>query len=417
MKKESKSWSLTEHELAALMDKNSIRVSLVSPLKKVEYDPTAKVKGPKTADPELIQAIEWVSEPRLELGLLLSPSVDGDIIRFYRGLEADSDALAGHRDDGAGTHHFAWTQESDLMPLISTCLMFDIPAEPVNISLELDPTEFQTFLGVVDCAREFALESLLNRDPGLERTLTASKILEAFKKSAGARDPRWLVGLAGPASPFDFALDRNRVELSLRSLADRGLLESSSGGWALSPRMQVICQALSSPLASCIMYRRHLTGDQQWERDHLMAIRGMGSQWLFRFRGLDSSDPRVLVRDTSNEEVELAISEQFQEWDLPRAGEQPAANAAKPERKKRKKKREVGKDSTPDKAAPTIAGTSCTKCGVQVPAGAQFCRKCGTPVGTPDPWRCPSCGTEIHPGMKFCRKCGSELPPLQGGKE
>lgn len=375
----TKKWSLTGHELAALMDKNSIRVSLVSPLKTVEYDPTAKVKGPKTADPELIKAIEWVSEPRLEMGLLLSPSVDGDIIRFYRGLEADSDALAGHHDDGAGTHHFAWTSEKDLMPLISTSLMFDIPSEPVNISLELNPTEFQTFLGVVDCARESALQSLLDRDPGLERTLTAGKVLEAFQKSATAQDPRWLVGLAGPVSPFKFALDRNRVELSLRSLADMGLLESCSGGWELSPRMQVVCSALGSPLASCIMYRRHLTGDQQWEREHLMAIRGMGSQWLFRFRGLDSSDPRVLVRDTSNEEVELAISEQFHEWDIPQAAEQPAAaTTSKPRRKKGQTKPVVTREPAPPEDAPAGAAKFCRKCGTELNPGAAFCRKCGT---------------------------------------
>ncbi len=54
-------------------------------------------------------------------------------------------------------------------------------------------------------------------------------------------------------------------------------------------------------------------------------------------------------------------------------------------------------------AAP--AGTPCAKCGQLVPAGANFCPNCGTPVSR----TCASCGAVNSGAAKFCSECGKPL--------
>lgn len=54
-------------------------------------------------------------------------------------------------------------------------------------------------------------------------------------------------------------------------------------------------------------------------------------------------------------------------------------------------------------AAP--AGTPCAKCGQLVPAGANFCPSCGTPVSR----TCASCGAVNSGTAKFCSECGKPL--------
>lgn len=54
--------------------------------------------------------------------------------------------------------------------------------------------------------------------------------------------------------------------------------------------------------------------------------------------------------------------------------------------------------------------TSCTNCGVGTPAGARFCKSCGTPVRAQAApvaaLACSGCGAELNARAKFCRKCG-----------
>ncbi len=70
----------------------------------------------------------------------------------------------------------------------------------------------------------------------------------------------------------------------------------------------------------------------------------------------------------------------------------------------------------------------CPKCGFETPAGAKFCRQCGTALTAPVPQgmpkgaetlsepaamhleRCPACGAEVSAGRNFCRACGAPLP-------
>ena len=63
------------------------------------------------------------------------------------------------------------------------------------------------------------------------------------------------------------------------------------------------------------------------------------------------------------------------------------------------KEKKTGKKSK----APIV----CAKCGELIPAGSQFCQKCGTPV--PGPVQCPNCGETVGADSMFCPKCGTKV--------
>lgn len=48
----------------------------------------------------------------------------------------------------------------------------------------------------------------------------------------------------------------------------------------------------------------------------------------------------------------------------------------------------------------------CAKCGTELPEGAAFCLKCGTPRKEGRMF-CAKCGTEMPEGAAFCLKCGT----------
>ncbi|MEM4729092.1 MAG: SPFH domain-containing protein [Thermoplasmata archaeon] len=51
----------------------------------------------------------------------------------------------------------------------------------------------------------------------------------------------------------------------------------------------------------------------------------------------------------------------------------------------------------------TPPGKLCAKCGAQVPVDALFCPKCGTKMGG---GVCAGCGAQLAPDARFCPKCG-----------
>lgn len=55
----------------------------------------------------------------------------------------------------------------------------------------------------------------------------------------------------------------------------------------------------------------------------------------------------------------------------------------------------------------------CPNCGMENPAGQQFCGKCGAKLVTEVPQqpkiKCPSCGLQNLAGQQFCGNCGARL--------
>ncbi|MBM3142007.1 MAG: zinc-ribbon domain-containing protein [Chloroflexi bacterium] len=55
----------------------------------------------------------------------------------------------------------------------------------------------------------------------------------------------------------------------------------------------------------------------------------------------------------------------------------------------------------------------CPNCGMENPAGQQFCGKCGAKLVTEVPQqpkiKCPNCGLQNLAGQQFCGNCGAKL--------
>jgi ribosomal protein L40E len=63
----------------------------------------------------------------------------------------------------------------------------------------------------------------------------------------------------------------------------------------------------------------------------------------------------------------------------------------------------IGTNAPPKNAE----GTTCLKCGANLPAEAKFCMECGAPLALVK--RCPNCGAEVQGSGKFCLKCGHKI--------
>jgi hypothetical protein len=370
---------------------------------------------------ELKEAIAWVADPRLEIGLQLGPPDGVETLRFYRGFGAETGALVGQRMDDAGNCQFVWTSEEELTCYIVRCLQSEAAVGGGDLALDLDATEFQTFLGLVDVNRERILRSLLDRVPSPERGFTAETVFEGFERGRRSEDQRWLVPLGRTLCPFPFRLTRDECEESLGRLAKRGFLKACTGRWVCSPVMRMISAALGSPLACCALQGRQLVAPGHWERDQLMLLRGLGSLCFFQFQQLDTPQPRVLLRDSSGEEADLVLSGRFQEWRRPR---RPSAKVPSPAPL-------VGccpacgKMVAPE--AHFCAGCGNSLLSAQVPirhcpscqavvASAPFCARCGTRLGEDErsPRVCPNpaCHQPLREGKRFCLHCGQEVSPV-----
>jgi hypothetical protein len=67
-------------------------------------------------------------------------------------------------------------------------------------------------------------------------------------------------------------------------------------------------------------------------------------------------------------------------------------------------------------APASTEGRTCSACGGQLSATAQFCRSCGAQMEAPlspatETGACPKCGEPVEPFAHFCRHCGETLAP------
>jgi sec-independent protein translocase protein TatA len=99
------------------------------------------------------------------------------------------------------------------------------------------------------------------------------------------------------------------------------------------------------------------------------------------------------------------------------AGKLPGVGAALGQSVREFKKATV-EDDNQSAAAKASVPSTCAKCSTAIPAGAQFCPACGSPVQTQIPAEavssaatasCPSCGAKNVAGARFCAQCGSNM--------
>jgi RNA polymerase subunit RPABC4/transcription elongation factor Spt4 len=341
---------LTDGEMAGVLQTAGLVPSSHSPLAGLGLESMdASPVAPAGIDARLHRAIEWVAQPYLAIGLMLSPPYDDASRWFYRGLGAQAEpAFVAHRQQRAGVHELAWATEDDVTAPVRACLRLDVPIEPSGVSLDVSLGTYETFLGVVDADRERVLRALVDRSAGAERQFTAAFVADAFTRSHDGNDIRWLVAAAQALSPFEFRLTEAECARGLGDLAAAGLLTRQGDAWAPTPAMQAICASLGALQAFCGFHRSRVVSGGRDEQHDVIVLAGSGSRWLIEFDGVASATPRVRLRAASAEDIELMVATTLRGWpDAPRA------------------------------AAATPA-TACLACGKSLDADWKACPWCGT---------------------------------------
>lgn len=371
------SWALREGALSALIRDRKIRVGDRSPLRRLP-DP-AQLEPASSPEEALVAALEQVAWPRLELGLLLSPPHGLDVLWFYLGESAPEGQLVGHLRDSSGQHCLAWTSEQRLLEQWADCLDLHSPVATPGQSLRLSRSGFQALLALIDANREWTLQSLLDRLPQPERTFSVERLVSVFQATLRSSDPRWLGMVAQLVTPFDFHLTTETCRSGIEEIARNGLVEPSTEGWILTPRMQQLATVMASPLAYA-SWRGHFPDRSgQWQRRHMAALRGLGALWSLEY----PSEDEVHLSEPEPAELAQRAAQVLREW-------------------------REGSRSSPETGTDDSIG--CPECAFRLPPGSIFCSQCGVRIEVlppaPGPRFCVACGTPRRDENRFCTGCG-----------
>jgi len=304
---------IPEADLAARLRQNNIDVDETSPLNRVLQMPVVVSHSPMPVPTDMENAISWVAMPDIECGAHFINAKGGISFWFYRRFE-DNDKMVGHFRDREGQHLFIWTDEKEFIGQLKERLLLDTPLHGGDIRFECSAKEFQVFLGAIDWWREQTLISLLERDQKAEFRMTPEKIQKTFTRSLDSKDTRWLTPSIAKVSPFDFGLSAEDYAVGLAKLAEKNLAVNDGETWSFTPVMNELCAGISVSTAIGAVFSRTRNKDNNWDRQHLVAMRGMARFCIAKFENLDTPEPIVRFRDSSWPDLELAILDRFMEW-------------------------------------------------------------------------------------------------------
>jgi hypothetical protein len=251
------------------------------------------------------------------------------------------------------------------------CLALSTPAEPVDVSLEMSRAAYQALIGAIDCARQFVIESLLDRDPLLGEDLSVDDVAYAVYAGWRTGDHRWLAAILGSASPFEFDFRFATFKRGMEELTRARWLTAHEDAFRFTAVGERLATSLAATVSYVALHAKRWTG-QAWEPHHLVALRGLGTLWTVEF-GERKNTPNVKLTSRTAEEVDLLMSTALDKWSA--AGALPPAAPPAPS----------GADDRELAAA----------LAAEAPAGATaFCRNCGRPL-RPDDGFCRGCGRKV----------------------
>ena len=354
---------IPEADLAAWLRQHNIDVDETSPLNRVLQMPVEVSHSPMPVPTDMEKAISWVAMPDIECGVHFINAKGGISFWFYRQFE-DTDKIVGHFRDHEGQHLFIWTDEKEFIGQLKERLFLDTPLQGGDIGFDCSVKEFQVFLSAIDWWREQTLISLLERDQKAAFRTTPEKVLKTFTRSLDSKDRRWLTPSIAKISPFDFGLSAKDCKLGLAKLAEVNLAVNDGETWSFTPVMNELCAGISVSTAIGAVFSRTRNEDKNWDRRHLVAMRGMARFCIAKFEDLDTPEPIVRFRDSSWPDLELAILDRFMEW-RKRGSLSQAPDLDQPA------------EQAPASPIPTSSTAFCSQCGQNAKPEDNFCSTCG----------------------------------------
>jgi hypothetical protein len=348
--------------------------------------------GPAIMDSEdLGKAVEAISRPDVVMGLIHWPPLYSDASWFYG---AGGDAPFAYVKASDGAFEISWPVEKNhLVNVVETVLSIKDPLTLDGFALSLDLNGLGAFSTIVDLIQEGALISALNRRPPSPALFDADALLSCFERGNCEIDLRWMVQRMQFMSPVKLSLGREGLDKSLHEFERQGFIVKEGALYRPMSSFYTACTLLGSCSGLCALSmrcRNGSAGTATWDRQHISAMRGMGSLWLFEFADVTAKDCKVTIGDVNadllRERVMSAVMISCRKEAPPVPKEKPGA-----------------------------AKQSCPSCGAGLPAAAKFCSACGQKTETPKPVQpkaaslqsCPQCGAALAAGTKFCTHCGA----------
>jgi hypothetical protein len=355
-------WIMSDDELRGILASRRIAIGPRSPLAALAANADSyPAAGSAPTDQTLARAIETIARPSAIMGLLLSPPHGQGALWVYRG----ANELFAYAEDPIGTIVIAETTPAWLAARARECLQLQTPVESLPFKRTMSRAAYQALAGTIDCARQFVIESLIEREPHIGEDLSVDAVAEAVYAGWRTHDHRWFGGAVWSLTPFDFDFRFVTFKQGLEELTKAGWLTESDDAFHLTPAGEMLCASLGAPVAYLALNARRWDG-RDWSRHHVAAFRGLGALWLLEFdeRG---GEPRVTLRSVNAPELDLLLTTHLEKWSAP--GALPPAVTPSPP---------TSAPRPPETSPPTPAARFCVNCGKPFEPSDKFCRTCGT---------------------------------------
>lgn len=342
-------------QVAALIAAGHIKPGALSPFGSIK--PSGPPAKPPT-DSRLLEFVKVVSDPAVAIMLKTISTGGVDLARLYAGKDGGN--FVRHRADKAGAHYFQQAEEKEILADVSKKMGLDMPASPLGITADISEESFCALMGLIDCWRERALLSLMDRKPKSGSPYALETVYAAYRRSMSSIDLRWLTPLARDLYPGNMDITPDAFYRGARSIGS-GLVEPSGSELKLSMPGEEFCASMSAPLSAL---RITVSGMEKGAviEDTLIGLRGLAT--FCTVKAPPEEGVKIQLKESSLPGLELDVHGML--------------NQAL------RRHRESGRPQPPprDTALPTgippaQARKFCAKCGKALIPGGKFCPACG----------------------------------------
>jgi uncharacterized OB-fold protein len=421
-------WTFTEEQIGGLVHTRKIEPWAGSPLILVKPSSTARPPSLETEDIKKVNdAILRISRPDIILGMLHYPPETPDVTWFY-GAAGDKN-FAVYRKGSGDDHHIVWpVTDKSLMKVLEAALAISEPAAIDGFSLSLNRAGFETLVAIVDLIQEETLFAVMNRQQQRIAEFNLADLFECYKRSLLGLDFRWMAQRAKLFSPSRIMPEPEYLRIGLNSLVEQQMLVSRIGRYGLTQRFYTACSLMGACSGFCGLSTRRLKSQPDakpvWDHQHVAALRGTGSLWLFDFSQITTSDFIVRLGDVTpgllQERLHASMLTLWKPSAPSVAPTPPPPVIQCPH---------CGTQLSPENKFCTNCGRNivekkqgqkhCVHCGGIIQPRSTFCPQCGTSLKKvdtspltpqmPQVLKCSQCGASLSPKNKFCTKCGSSV--------
>jgi len=391
-------WTFTEEEIGRLLHKGKIEPWAGSPLILLEPSSTGEPASVKTEEIEEVNnALLRVARPDIILGILHYPPEAPEVTWFY-GAAGDK-CFAAQRKGQNNDHHIVWPVcEQSLVKVLEAAVAINEPATIDGFSLSLNRAGFETLVTIVDFIQEETLFAAMNRQQPRLVDFNFVDLFECYKRSLLGIDLRWMVQRAKLFSPSRVMPEPEYLKIGINALTEQQMLISRDNRYSPTQRFFTACSLMGASSGFCALSTRRRQsqpdGKVIWDHQHIAALRGIGSLWLFEFTHITTSDFTVKLGDVTPSLLHERLQAGMLTFE---------------------KRIEPSVIPPPSPSPPVIPDViQCPHCGTQLSPGNKFCTNCGREIveKKQEQKHCVHCGSIIRPESKFCPQCGtpSEKP-------